>query len=107
MQGAGFICVWILDSLATQAVKVNVPQLLRPEINSEEDVTVEMITNENEIILEKVEEEQNAIQSEDSDDDTNNGGFLDLKLRKNTEQKDREFGNVGNVNTMTSSENWR
>ncbi|XP_055704834.1 intraflagellar transport protein 57 homolog [Phlebotomus papatasi] len=71
IQGAGPICVFILDSLATQALKVAKINLKRPETVQEEDTVTEMIENDSEIILEKVEEEQNALMaaSEDSDEE--------------------------------------
>lgn len=107
MQGAGFVCMYILDCLATQAIKVNSSHLARPEINSEEDVTVEILANENEIILEKLDE-QTAMLSDDSDDD-HNGGMLDLNFRSSTLNKSKDIGpfSSNGVNTMTDTENWR
>lgn len=104
MQGAGFVCVYVLDCLATQAIKVNSSQLARPEINAEEDVTVKILPNENEIILEKLDE-QTAIFSDDSDDDHN--GMIDLNFRTSTVNKPKDVGAFTGVNTMTDTENWR
>lgn len=69
MQGAGFVCHFILDSLATQALKVSRPILDKPEIKIEDSIKTEIAENNNEIILEKVEEEQYTLFH--SDDDLN------------------------------------
>lgn len=109
MQGAGFVCVYVMDCLATQAIKVNCAHLLRPEIKTEEDVAAEIATNENEIILEKVEEEQMAMQSDDdSDTDINmNNALLDLKLIKNDNKRNATFFPTDNNTSLADSENWR
>ena len=44
----------------TQAIKVNSSHLLKPEILTEEDVTAELVFNENEIILKKVKRRTNG-----------------------------------------------
>lgn len=103
MQGAGFICWYILDCLATQTMKLTT-KLLLPQIQDDEEVAVEFVDNENEIILERVEEEQNAMFSDDSDDDNDENALLDLKGRVPT--------NVNGFptfaeNNLTDIENWR
>lgn len=103
MQGAGFICWYILDCLATQTMKLTA-KLLLPQIQDDEEVAVEFVDNENEIILERVEEEQNAMFSDDSDDDNDENALLDLKGRVST--------NVSGFptfaeNNLTDIENWR
>lgn len=102
MQGAGFICWYILDCLATQAMKLTT-KLQLPEIQDEEDVAVEYVDNENEIILERVEEEQNAMFSDDSDDENDANALLDLKGR---ETKPNGFPTFAE-NNLTDIENWR
>lgn len=79
IQGAGPICVFILDSLATQALKVAKVNLKRPETVQEEDTVTEMIENDSEIILEKVEEEQHALMAASEDSDEENS-LLNLNL---------------------------
>lgn len=69
MQGAGFVCFYILDCLATQALKITRPNLGRPEIKTDDDIKAEIVENNNEIILEKVDEEQYAVSDDDFDDD--------------------------------------
>lgn len=103
MQGAGFICWYILDCLATQTMKLTT-KLLLPQIQDDEDVAVEFVDNENEIILERVEEEQNAMFSDDSDDDNDKNALLDLKGRVNT--KTNGFP-IFAENNLTDIENWR
>lgn len=103
MQGAGFICWYILDCLATQTMKLTT-KLLLPEIQDDEDVAVDYVDNENEIILERVEEEQNAMFSDDSDDENDNNALLDLKGRDNT--KPSGFPTFAE-NNLTDIENWR
>lgn len=103
MQGAGFICWYILDCLATQTMKLTT-KLLLPQIQDDEDVTVEYVDNENEIILERVEEEQNAMFSDDSDDENDENALLDLKGRGNA--KVNGFPTFAE-NNLTDIENWR
>lgn len=95
MQGAGFICWYVLDSLATQALKVNRPHLSRPEIQEEEDIQTEIVENTNELILEKVEEEQNGLfnsdddfDADDDDDDDNDFGAMSLNMKDGRRIKD-------------------
>lgn len=117
MQGAGFVCVYVMDALATQACKVNQPQLQRPEIKTEEDVVAEIVANENEIILEKVEEEQMAMQSDD-DSDGGGGGIggsaghnaiLDLKFTRNRGRAAAAAANATTTDAtaLADSESWR
>ena len=91
----------------TQAIKVNSSHLLKPEILTEEDVSAELVSNENEIILEKVEEEQMAMLSEDDDSDdgdaTLNNNFFHQFHLYNSNKKN--FATT--ETTLTDSENWR
>src|SRR5687768_2734883 len=102
MQGAGFICWYILDCLATQTMKLNTKFLL-PQIQDNDDVAVEYVDNENEIILERVEEEQNALFSDDSDDETDENALIDLKGKGNS--KTNGFPTFAE-NNLTDIENW-
>lgn len=117
MQGAGFVCVYVLDSLATQALKVTKASLEKPEIAVEEDVVAELATDENEVILEKVEEEQMAQMSDDSDAEemTNvlNNAMLDLRLNNQKNQQGNMVLSMGSgdhqgrTHSLTDSESWR
>lgn len=111
MQGAGFVCVYVMDCLASHAIKVNNPHLLRPEIKTEEDVAADIVANENEIILEKVEEEQMAMQSDDdnSDADANgNNAILDLKFNRFDNKRNGNLFSVKGADaSLADSESWR
>lgn len=91
MQGAGFVCFYILDCLATQALKVSGVILGRPEIKTDDDIKVEVVENNNEIILEKVEDEQYGMSDDDLDDDDDDDE-IDiagrLNLRENMKIRD-------------------
>ncbi|XP_058454524.1 intraflagellar transport protein 57 homolog [Malaya genurostris] len=103
IQGAGPICIYIMDCLATQALKLTKFQIKRPECKKEDDPMVDLIENDSEIILEKVEEEQMAGASDESDDEGN--GLFDLNL---IDQKSKKITNKEyKVDSLTDSENWR
>lgn len=109
MQGAGIVCVYVLDSLATQAIKVNCAHLVRPEVHTEEDVPTEIVLNENEIILEKVEEEQMAMMSDDDSDGMDGrNAVLDLEFKMLDGGGKKKSGIFPKTeHTMVESENWR
>lgn len=92
MQGAGFVCHYILDCLATCALKVVMPSLGRPEIKTDDDIKAEIVENNNEIILEKVEEEQYATFNSDEEVDDDEDDEIDiagrLNLRENMKIRD-------------------
>lgn len=83
MQGAGFVCHYILDCLATQALKVNRPNLGKPEIKADDDISPEIVENNNEIILEKLEEEQYGLFQSDDDLDDDDDVEIDIAGRLN------------------------
>lgn len=114
MQGAGFICWFVLDSLATQALKVNRPHLSRPEIQEEEDIQTEIIENTNELILEKVEEEQNGLFNSDDDfdaddDDEDDFGALSLSMKDGRRMRDvlSTKTEKSEQNSLLNTEQWR
>lgn len=68
MRGAGPICLMVLDVLATQALKVTQVNYQRLHIAQEEEFVGDYLEDNAEIILEKLEDEQNAgALSDDSD----------------------------------------
>ena len=112
MSGAGFVCYYVLDCLATHALKVNRSQLPRPQVHAEEDVAPEILENNNEIILEKVEEEQMALFNEDDDDnDDSHDGRFDLNFRGTNRIRDVLLltpSGIGNTTNGTiDNENWK
>lgn len=114
MQGAGFICWFVLDSLATQALKVNRPHLSRPEIQEEEDIQTEIIENTNELILEKVEEEQNGLfnsdddfDADDDENDDNDFGALTMKDERRMRDVLSTKSEKSEQNSLLNTEQWR
>lgn len=114
MQGAGFVCHYILDCLATQALKVNRPNLGRPEIKTDDDIKAEIVENNNEIILEKVEEEQYAMFNSDEDLDDDEDDEIDiagrLNLRENMKIRDLSAANKdehGDKGSLLTGEMWK
>ncbi|EDW64692.1 intraflagellar transport protein 57 homolog [Drosophila virilis] len=68
IRGAGPICLMVLDVLATQALKVTKVNYQRLHIVQEEEFVGDYLEDNAEIILEKLEDEQNAAAlSDDSD----------------------------------------
>ncbi|XP_060665327.1 intraflagellar transport protein 57 homolog [Drosophila nasuta] len=68
IRGAGPICLMVLDILATQALKVTKVNFQRLHITQEEEFVGDYLEDNAEIILEKLEDEQNATAlSDDSD----------------------------------------
>ncbi|XP_036329695.1 intraflagellar transport protein 57 homolog [Rhagoletis pomonella] len=90
IRGAGPTCLTVLDSLATQATKVAQITYNRPHIAQEDEVATDYLEDNAEIILEKLEDEQNAALSDDSDMEVNSaGGFKNLVWVNRTRRSDR------------------
>uniref|UniRef100_A0A0K8W5A6 Intraflagellar transport protein 57 n=1 Tax=Bactrocera latifrons TaxID=174628 RepID=A0A0K8W5A6_BACLA len=90
IRGAGPICLNVLDILATQATKVAQIAYNRPHIAQEDEVATDYLEDNAEIILEKLEDEQNAALSDDSDIEVNGGGaFKNLNWVNRTRRADR------------------
>lgn len=112
MQGAGFVCFYILDCLATQAIKVSGPTLGRPEIKTDDDIKAEIVENNNEIILEKVEAEQYGGSDEDLDDEDDDEIDIAgrLNLRENMKIRDLSATNRGDSadkGSLLTGEMWK
>lgn len=119
MAGAGFICYYVLDCLVTQALKINRAHLPRPEIKVDDEIKPELVENTNEIILEKVDDEQNHLfhsdddLDDDDDDDDNNeidiGGRINLKSSANTKLRDLSAGQQTKAerNSLLTGEMWK
>lgn len=95
IQGAGAICIFIMDSLASQVVKLTKQSFKSPEIKKEEATVIETMENDSEVILEKVEE-MNAFASDDSDDEHAN--LFGFSLTNNTPRREKT--------TDKTRENW-
>lgn len=118
MQGAGFVCHYILDCLATQALKVSRPVLEKPEIKMDDAIKADIIENTNEIILEKVEEEQYGTlfnsddDLNDSDDDDDEMDVVSqLNLRESRKLRDlsatKTKNEPANKNGLLIGEMWK
>lgn len=103
ISGAGPICIYVLDTLATKVLKLSTVQVTKPQIKVEENTSLDIIENDSEIILEKLDE-QNGVESE-SDDERERNSIYDLNLaeRKRNKYNNKEY----KVNTMADNENFR
>lgn len=102
IQGGGPICVFILDALATQVLKVSGIKFDSPVIQAEEEQPMEILENDAEVILEKVEEEQNAMPSEDDSD----SGETPLNLNRNKKNFEG-FSTTTRDPDDRDTDNWR
>ena len=103
ISGAGPICVYVLDSLATKVLKLSTVQVTKPQIRAEENSSLDIIENDSEIILEKLDE-QIIVESE-SDDERERNSIYDLNFN---ERKKNKFNSKDyKVNTMADNENFR
>ena len=85
ISGAGPICVYVLDSLATKVLKLSTVQVQKPQIKTEENSSLDIIENDSEIILEKLDE-QTILESE-SDDERERNSIYDLNLNERKRSK--------------------
>lgn len=101
IQGAGATCIYMLDSLATQAMKATKLIIRAPDIKKEDTAAIDAMENDSEVILEKVEE-LNALASDESDDEgaLSNFGMLMNRAEKS---KPKEY----KIETVADSESWR
>jgi len=103
ISGAGPICIYVLDALATKVLKLSTVPVNKPQIKTEENSSLDIIENDSEIILEKLDE-QTILESE-SDDERERNSIYDLNLteRKRSKYNNKEY----KVNTMADNENFR
>lgn len=99
IQGAGPICVVIMDALALQALKKHT--FRTPDIKKEDATVIETMENDSEIILEKVEE-LNAFASDESDDEHTSIFGMALNREKSKVAKEYKV-----IETVADSEAWR
>ncbi|CRL07643.1 CLUMA_CG020607, isoform A [Clunio marinus] len=102
ISGAGPICVYVLDCLASKVIKVSTVQIQKPQIKIEENSSLDIIENDSEIILEKLDE-QNIIESE-SDDERERNSIYDLN---HLERKRRSNKDPVKVDSLADNENFR
>ncbi|KAL5281026.1 IFT57 family protein [Megaselia abdita] len=107
IQGAGPICLFVLDCLASQVLKVSKLTLHRPQIKQEEDAAPDYMEDNAEIILEKVEEEQMMMSDEDSDDNIGSSlRNLNWMASRNLKSSYGR-GNYDNNEQLNESDSWR
>ncbi|XP_067626088.1 intraflagellar transport protein 57 homolog [Eurosta solidaginis] len=114
IRGAGPICLMVLDLLAAQATKVAQITYKRPHIAQEDEVATDYLEDNAEIILEKLEDEQNAALSDDSDMEVNSGGgFKNLNWINRTKRADRKQNidlpdaDAAAADRFTDQQQWR
>ncbi|XP_017038379.1 intraflagellar transport protein 57 homolog [Drosophila kikkawai] len=94
IRGAGPICLMVLDVLSTQACKVAKVGFQRLHIAQEEEFLGDYLEDNAEIILEKLEDEQNAAAlSDDSDMELEAHNFRQLNWLNRPQKK-----SIGDVN---------
>lgn len=101
ISGAGPICVYVLDCLATKVLKLSTLQVQKPQIKMEENSSLDIIENDSEIILEKLDD-QLGIESESDDERERNSiydlNIMDKKKNKGSANKDYKASLVDNEN---------
>lgn len=104
ISGAGPICVYVLDALASKVLKISTIQMLKPQIKVEENSSLDIIENDSEIILEKLDE-QSVVESE-SDDERERNSIYDLNLN---DRKRNRFSNKDSnkVDSLADNESFR
>ncbi|KAH8271966.1 hypothetical protein KR044_012410, partial [Drosophila immigrans] len=96
IRGAGPICLNVLDILATQALKVAQVNFQRLHITQEEEFVGDYLEDNAEIILEKLEDEQNASAlSDDSDMELEAHNFKQLNWLN---RQKRQMGDMSSNN---------
>lgn len=102
ISGAGPICVYVLDSLATKVLKLSTVQMQKPQIKFEENSSIDMIENDSEIILEKLDE--GAGLDSESEDDMNQNSIYDINMERRRGRPQRENYKMDN---LVDNENFR
>jgi intraflagellar transport protein 57 len=101
--GAGPICVYVLDSLATKVLKLSSVQVQKPQVKFEENTSLDIVENDSEIILEKLDE-VGGLESE-SEDEMNQNSIYDLK---NMERRRSRFQrDIYKTDNLADNENFR
>lgn len=103
ISGAGPICVYVLDCLATKVLKISTVQIQKLQMKVEENSSLDIVENDSEIILEKLDE-QNVIESE-SDDERERNSIYDLNL--NDRKRNRYNKDSNKVDSLADNENFR
>jgi intraflagellar transport protein 57 len=104
ISGAGPICVYVIDCLATKVLKISTVQIQKPQIKVEENSALDIVENDSEIILEKLDE-QIIVESE-SDDERERNSIYDINL--NDRKRNRYSNKDSNkVDSLADNESFR
>jgi intraflagellar transport protein 57 len=104
ISGAGPICVYVLDCLASKVMKLSTVQLQKPQIKVEENTSLDIMENDSEIILEKLDE-QIVLESE-SDDERERNSIYDLNLNERKRSR-YSIKDANKVDSIVDNENFR
>jgi intraflagellar transport protein 57 len=102
ISGAGPICVYVLDCLATKVLKLSTLQVQKPQVKIEENSSLDIVENDSEIILEKLDD-QIAVESE-SDDERERNSIYDLNMM---DKKKIKGNNKDYKANLADNENFR
>ncbi|XP_075153587.1 intraflagellar transport 57 [Haematobia irritans] len=117
IRGAGLNCIFVLDSLATQAIKVMQFSCQRLHITQEDEIANDYLEDNAEIILERIEDEQNEAISDDdnSEMDLNQNSLRQWGQRKRTHHHpnqnqllaDTDGNSLQVTDKLTDQQTWR
>lgn len=117
VRGAGPNCIFVLDALATHAIKIMQFSCQRLHIAQEDEVANDYLEDNAEIILERIEDEQNEAVSDDdnSELDLNQNSLRQWGQRKRQQQyhqnqfqiADNETNSLQVSDKITDQQSWR
>lgn len=115
IRGAGPNCIFVLDTLATHSLKIIKLSCQRLHIAQEDEIANDYLEDNAEIILEKIEDEQNEVLSDDSSElDLNQNSLRQWgrkKHHRNLAENENISGGVGNslhaTDKLTDQQTWR
>lgn len=77
--------MYVLDALATQVLKVLKLSLKKVQVTTEEEIHTDVVEDNAEIILEKIEDEQQALSDDNSDLEILDNNFCQWRQRPQTQ----------------------
>ncbi|XP_065358015.1 intraflagellar transport protein 57 homolog [Calliphora vicina] len=113
IRGAGQNCIFVLDTLATQALKIMRLSCQKLHIAQEDEIANDYLEDNAEIILEKIEDEQNdALSDDNSEMDLNQNSLRQWGLKRQHHLPEHENTSVGGnslqvTDKLTDQQTWR
>lgn len=112
IRGAGANCIFVMDTLATHALKILKLSCQRVQIAQEDEIANDYLEDNAEIILEKIEDEQNDALSDDGSElDLNQNSLRQWGLRRQHHVNEYENSVAGNSlqvsDKLTDQQTWR